>query len=153
ITWTFSQSVRVGKFVNGDYFVVGPVTITSILPRPTTSKPYKNGSVVNLPTSNGKSGFDSRLNDGVDESWWFDASLRRYPPITLNPGDSVVSSVSLAKIHSLPEVMRSTDKSASPVKTMSVLTVLSAAPSSGAFRPSYCDRSQTIYHASQIQRS
>src|SRR5262249_16964951 len=46
ITWTFSQSVRVGKFVNGDYFVVGPVTITSILPQPTTKKPYKNGSVV-----------------------------------------------------------------------------------------------------------
>jgi hypothetical protein len=153
ITWTFSQSVPVGKFVNGDYFVVGPVTITSILPRPTTSKPYKNGSVVNLPTSNGKSGFDSRLNDGVDESWWFDASLRRYPPITLNPGDAIVSSISLAKSHSLPEVMRSTDKSVSPVKTMSVLTVLAAAPSSGVFRPSYCDRSQTIYRAGQIQRS
>lgn len=153
VTWTFSQSVPVGKFVNGDYFVLGPVTITSILPRPTTSKPYKNGAVVDLPTPNGKSGFDSRLNDGVDESWWFDASLRRYPPITLKPGDSIVSSISLAKMHSLPEVMRATDKSASPVKTMSVLTVLSAAPPSDAFRPSYCDRTQTIYRAGQLKRT
>jgi len=101
--------------------------------------------VLNLPTANGKSGFDSRLNDGTDESWWFDASLRSYPPIMLKAGDSLVSSISLATIHSLPEVMRASDKSASPVSTVSVLTVLSAAPSADAFRPSYCDRSQTTY--------
>jgi hypothetical protein len=153
ITWTFSQAVPVGQFVNGDYYVVGPVTITAINPPPTTSSPYLNGSVKNLPTANGKSGFDSRLNDGTDESWWFDASLRSYPPITLQPGDTLVSSISLATIHSDPEVMRASDKSASPVKTVSVLTVLSAAPSADAFRPSYCDRSQTIYHANSLQRN
>ena len=148
ITWTFSRSVPVGQFVNGDYYVVGSVTITSIAPPPTTLKPYKNGSVVNLPSSNGKSGFDSRVG-----SYWFDRSLRRYPPITLNPGDSLVSSISLAKPNSLPEVMSSQTTSISPVRTMSVLTVLSAAPSTDAFRPSYCDRSQTIYHAGNIQRN
>lgn len=152
ITWTFSKAVTVGQFVNGDYFVVGPVTITAIDPAPTTSSPYLNGSVLNLPTANGKSGFDSRLNDGTDESWWFDATLRSYPPITLKPGDVLVSSISLAQIHTDPEVMRASDKSASPVKSVSVLTVLSAAPSADAFRPSYCDRSQTIYHANSLQR-
>jgi hypothetical protein len=153
ITWTFSQAVPVGQFVNGDYYVVGPVTITAINPPPTTSSPYMNGSVKNLPTANGKSGFDSRLNDGTDESWWFDATLRSYPPITLQPGDALVSSISLATIHSVPEVMRATDMSASPVATVSVLTVLAAAPSADAMRPSYCDRSQTIYHANAIQRN
>jgi hypothetical protein len=153
ITWTFSQAVPVGQFVNGDYFVVGPVTVTAVDPPPTTSTPYLNGSVLNLPTANGKSGFDSRLNDGTDESWWFDATLRSYPPITLKPGDSLVSSISLAQIHSVPEVMRSSDMSASPVATTSVLTVLAAAPSSDGFRPSYCDRSQTIYHANALQRN
>ena len=59
ITWTFSETVPVGQFVNGDYYVVGPVTITAISPQPTTSSPYLNGSVKNLPTSSGKSGFDS----------------------------------------------------------------------------------------------
>jgi hypothetical protein len=152
ITWTFSQAVPVGKFVTGDYYVVGPVTITAIDPAPTTSSPYENGSVLNLPTANGKSGFDSRLNDGADQSWWFDASLRQYPPITLKPGDALVSSISLAQIHSVPEVMRAGDKSASPVRTVSVLTVLDAAPSADAFRPSYCDRNQTIYHADALQR-
>ncbi len=153
ITWTFSSAVPVGQFVNGDYYVVGPVTITAISPQPTTSSPYLNGSVKNLPTSNGKSGFDSRLNDGTDESWWFDATLRSYPPITLNPGDSLVSTISLATIHSLPEVMRASDMSASPVASASVLTVLGSAPSADAFRPSYCDRNQTIYHANVLQRN
>jgi hypothetical protein len=153
ITWTFSQAVPVGQFVNGDYYVVGPVTITAISPPPTTSSPYENGSIVNLPTANGKSGFDSRLNDGTDESWWFDATLRSYPPITLKPGDSLVSSISLATIHSVPEVMRASDMSASPVASDSVLSVLAAAPSADAFRPSYCDRSQTIHHANSLQRN
>jgi hypothetical protein len=153
ITWTFSQPVPVGQFVTGDYYVVGPVTVTAIDPAPTSSAPFLNGSILNLPTANGKSGFDSRLNDGTDQSWWFDASLRSYPPITLNPGDALVSSISLAQIHSLPEVMRASDMSASPVKTVSVLTVLAATPSADAFRPSYCDRSQAIYHADALQRN
>ena len=153
ITWTFSEAVPVGQFVNGDYYVVGPVTVTAISPQPTTSSPYLNGSVKNLPTSSGKSGFDSRLNDGTDESWWFDATLRSYPPITLKPGDALVSSISLSTIHSVPEVMRASDMSASPVASDSVLTVLSSAPSADAFRPSYCDRNQTIYHASNLQRN
>ncbi len=153
ITWTFSQAVPVGQFVNGDYYVVGPVTITKIDPAPTTASPYENGSVKNLPTSNSKSGFDSRLNDGTDESWWFDPTVRVYPPISLKVGDSLVSSISVSQIHSLPEVMRASDMNISPVATVSVLTILSAAPSADAFRPSYCDRSQTIYHANSLQRN
>jgi hypothetical protein len=148
ITWTFSHSVPVGQFVTGDYYVVGPVTITSIDPPPTTSAPYENGSALNLPTPDGKSGFDSRL----DNTWFFSSSVRSYPPITLQPGDALVSSISLSQSHLLPEVMRASDKSISPVGTVSVLTVLPAAPPTDAFRPSYCDRNQTIYHASALQR-
>jgi Bacterial Ig-like domain (group 2) len=153
VTWTFSEAVPVGQFVNGDYYVVGPVTLTKIDPAPTTSSPYENGSVKNLPTANSKSGFDSRLNDGADESFWFDASVRQYVPISLKPGDSLVSSISVAQIHTLPEVMRSTDKNISPVATVSVLTVLATQPTADAFRPSYCDRNQTIYHADALQRN
>jgi len=49
ITWTFDHPVPVGQFINGDYYVIGPVTVTAIDP-PTTSLPYINGSVLNLPT-------------------------------------------------------------------------------------------------------
>ena len=149
ITWTFDHPVQVGQFVNGDYYIVGPVTATSISPLPTTSSPYKNGSLLNLPSANGKTGFDERL----DEPYWFDASLRKYAPIALKPGDVLISSISLDQTRSVPEVMRSGDMSLSPVRTMSILTVLGSAVSSDSFRPSYCDRGQTIYHASNLQRN
>lgn len=153
ITWTFSAAVPVGQFVNGDYYVVGAATVTAITPQPTTSSPYLNGSEKNLPTQNGKTGFDSRLSDSKEQSWWFDRTLRSYPPIALQPGDALVSTISLPAIHSAPEVMRALDKSASPVASASVLTVLAATPPADAFRPSYCDRNQTIYRAGDLQRS
>jgi hypothetical protein len=152
VTWTFAAPVLAGQFVTGDWWIVGPATVSAISPAPTTATPFLNGSVVNLPTSNGKSPFDSRLNDGTDESWWFDASFRAYAPVSLKAGDSLVSSVSLATAASLPEVMRASDKSCSPVRSDSVLTVLSAVPPADAFRPSYCDRSQTLYRASALHR-
>jgi hypothetical protein len=34
ITWTFNAKVPVGRFVNGDYYVVGDATIVSITPKP-----------------------------------------------------------------------------------------------------------------------
>jgi hypothetical protein len=72
--------------------------------------------------------------------------------VSLKAGDSLVSSVSLATAASLPEVMRASDESCSPVSSDSVLTVLSAVPPADAFRPSYCDRSQTLYRASALHR-
>jgi hypothetical protein len=153
ITWTFSQPVVAGQFVTGDYYVVGPVTLSQVSPAPTDADPYLNGSVVNLPTKNGKSAFDSRLNDGADQSWWFDAGLRAHFPVTLQAGDTMVSSISLAQAQSVAEVMRSGDKNCSPVRTVSVLTVLAATPAGDAFRPSYCDRKQTIYRAGALQRN
>ncbi|MBN2575206.1 MAG: hypothetical protein JXP73_11645 [Deltaproteobacteria bacterium] len=153
ITWTFADPVFAGQFVTGDYYVVGPVTITAISPAPTTSSPYLHGSVKNLPTANGKSGFDSRLDDGADQSWWFDASFRSYPPIPLQAGDTLVSARSLDVPSSLPRPMRSVDKNMSPVASYSLLTALAAAPAADAFRPSYCDRGQTLYRASALDRS
>jgi len=155
ITWTFDRAVAVGQFINGDYYVIGPVTVTAIDPPPTTSTPFENGSVLNLPTPDNKSGFDERLNDGVDESWWFNANWRVYPPIVLKAGDSLVSSISLSEsqLHTIPEVMRSGDVNISPVRTVSILTVLNAPVSSDAFRPSYCDRNQAIYDGSTLQRN
>ena len=34
ITWTFDKPARAGHFINGDWYVVGPVTIKAIDPRP-----------------------------------------------------------------------------------------------------------------------
>ena len=154
VTWTFERPVPVGQFVNGDYYVVGPVTVTGIDPAPQTSAPFKNGSVKNLPAPNGRSSFDSRLNDGENQSGWFDPQWRVYAPVRLQPGDALVSSISLseAKYHKVPEVMRAEDMTASPVATVSILTVLRAAAAADAFRPSYADRHQTLYYAHDLDR-
>jgi hypothetical protein len=155
VTWTFSQPVPIGQFVTGDYFVVGQVTVTGVSPAPDTAAPYKNGSVKNLPTASGHSAFDQRLNDGVDQSWFFDPSFRLYPPFTLEPGDALVSAVSLDTPHTLPEPFgdSATAVNQSPIRSMSVLTILSAGAAADGFRPSYCDRGQAIYHASVVQRN
>src|SRR5262249_49626635 len=145
ITWKFAVPVEAGQFVNGDYYVIGPVTVTSISPEPQKSAPYLNGSVLNLPTPSGHSGFDSRLNDGDDQIWWFDATARVYAPLSLKPGDSLVSSISLKTPHTLPSPMRMGDRSISPIAGLSILTVLAATPQAAAFRPSYCDREQSLF--------
>jgi hypothetical protein len=173
VTWTFSAPASVGQFVNGDYYVVGPVTVTSISPTPQNAAPYMNGSVLDLPTKDGKSAFDQRLNDGTDESYWFNAADRVYAPVSLKPGDSLASSISLPACNldggaptctnggecggagecQITAVMRSGDQSISPVASVSVLTVIGAAVSADTFRPSYCDRGQTLYHADALNRS
>jgi len=38
ITWTFAQPARVGRFLHGDWYVVGEVTVTDISPRPLFGK-------------------------------------------------------------------------------------------------------------------
>ena len=48
ITWKCSQSVPVGRFVNGDYYVVGSVTIVGVTPLSTPANGH-NGSVLNMP--------------------------------------------------------------------------------------------------------
>ena len=68
ITWTFDRDYTVGQFANGDYWVVGPVTIIGIDPPSTEiNGRTKNGSMLNIITSHhtysaGKQGFDSVLN-------------------------------------------------------------------------------------------
>src|ERR1035437_8629831 len=34
ITWTFEKPARVGQFITGDWYVVGPVTVKAIDPKP-----------------------------------------------------------------------------------------------------------------------
>src|ERR1035437_5209569 len=56
ITWKFNKKVHVGKFITGSYYVIGPVTVTSITPAPEGGC---NGSMLNGPAKY-QSGYDSR---------------------------------------------------------------------------------------------
>lgn len=153
ITWRFSEKVPVGRFVTGDPYVVGPVTIVDITPRPT---PTRNGSVLNLPPDQGVSGFDDR----VEGNRWT-PSLRAELPIAMRPGDALISSISVEEVGKLPAPMRPSDKAISPVLTVSVLTCLDKPAPPDAFRPSYCRKpvekgqlavTPPIYQARNLRR-
>lgn len=145
ITWTFEEAVPVGQFVNGDYYVVGPVTVTAIDPAPANGR---NGSVVNLPPVQDKTGFDDRT-----EANRYDASLRSDPPIALQPGDALASSISVETQGLIPCMFRPEDSSQSPVQTVAILTVIEAAVPADTFRPGYSDLDDRLFYAGQLNRS
>ena len=93
ITWTFEKPVRVGQFVNGDYYVLGPATIVAISPEP---RDGRNGSCLDPSAITEKAGFDDRILFGR-----YDPNLFLAPPIKLIPGNSLLSSVSLEEIHTI----------------------------------------------------
>lgn len=145
ITWTFSQPQRVGRFVNGDYYVVGPVTIVDIQPLPTPTNGI-HGSMLDIQPNLQHSGFDSRISSAR-----YDPSLRIYPPLTLTPGHKLVSSRSAGATNP-PSVMRPFDTSVSPVASVSILTSLSAPQPPDTFRPSYARGSTNLYYSRNLQR-
>lgn len=142
ITWTFSQPQRVGRFVNGDYYVVGPATIVDVEPPATNGM---NGSMLNIQVNIQQSGFDSRILSGR-----YNPALCVYPPISLNPGDELVSSRSAPT--NLSCVMRPDDVSDSPVASVSILTSVPAPLPADAFRPSYALGATNLYFSRNLQR-
>jgi cysteine-rich repeat protein len=146
ITWTLSKPQRVGRFVNGDYYVVGEATIVDIQPLPTPAN-GRHGSMLNIRPNLQRSGFDSRIQAGR-----YDSSLRVYPLITLTPGNKLVSSRSAAEGSSLPCVMRPYDTSESPVASISILTSVAAPQPLDAFRPSYAQGNTRSYLSRNLRR-
>ncbi|HEX5222552.1 MAG TPA: hypothetical protein VFZ59_23560, partial [Verrucomicrobiae bacterium] len=144
ITWMFQSPARVGQFINGDYYVVGPVTITNITPPATNGR---NGSMKNLRPNPQGSGFDSRIDAGR-----YNANLRVNPPLTLQPGDMLASSISVETIGVIKRVMRTSDNTISPVRTVSLLTCVTNPLPPDAFRPGYCGSTRTIYYSRNLHR-
>jgi hypothetical protein len=167
ITWTFEKAVPVGQFVNGDWYVVGPVTIQVIDPRTlygneipqgeldhmdqerAVRQRVRNGFMLNPPAKM-KVSYDSGVRN------WFDPALIQTLPVKMAPGDSLVSTISMPKglvLHAQlrNKIERGIDDS-SPIRTAAVLTCVSGPQPPDAFRPSFCDRSQKIYFARNLHR-
>jgi hypothetical protein len=145
ITWTFGHGVHVGTFVNGDFYVVGACTVTAISPAPTTA-PARNGTVLNIPPGDQGTAFDFHGPN-------YHAQYRAYPPISLKPGDALVSTISMDSVARITvrAWLSPNPGTESWCKTAAVLTCVSAPVATDAFRPSYCDSSQKLYYADSIR--
>lgn len=138
ITWYFDSEVEYGQFVNGDYWVVGPVTVTDVDPAPrrNSNGRYVHGSQIN-PT-----GQQARDSSGSQ----FNESLRVSFPVTLDPSSNPISLVS--------SVSRNPDgsvSSGSPVGELAVLTVLDMIPASGTFRPTMIGDYKPLFNWSDVE--
>jgi parallel beta-helix repeat protein len=133
ITWTFDHAYTCGQYVNGDYWVVGPVTITSITPDSTGGR---NGWEIN-PNSHATQPYDSR-------SYNYNTSALPSLPNTVPINSSVVKTVStIASGHT-------------NIQTAAVLTVLPSVPANNGttlFRPPYFGTSKTSYSLSDMDLS
>jgi hypothetical protein len=98
ITWTFDKPARVGQFINGDFYVVGPVTVVKIDPAPrygnevddgeldgrekvSVEQRCRNGSVLNMPARR-----EVAWDSGVMN--YYTPEPRAKLPIAMKPGDS-----------------------------------------------------------------
>jgi len=167
ITWTFQEPARAGQFVNGDWYVVGPVTIKAIDPGPLygseipkreldsvdkdrrPEQRVRNGFMLNPPAAM-RVAYDSGVRN------WFDPALVRRLPVAMKPGDSLVSTISMPKGLVLDAPLRNKIErgvgDGSPIRTAAVLSCVAAPQPADAFRPAFCDRRQKIYLARNLKR-
>ncbi len=167
ITWTFEKPARVGQFINGDWYVVGPATVLAIDPKPLygneiprrqldhmdkerpEGQRVRNGFMIN-PPARMKVAYDSGVRN------WFDPALIQRLPAAMKPGDSLVSTISMPKGLVLQaqlrnKIERGVDDS-SPIRTAAVLTCVGEPQPADAFRPAFCDRQPKIYLARNLKR-
>lgn len=148
ITWTFDRGYEFGQFANGDYWVVGPLTIMGISP-PSTEMNGRtmNGSMVNpSPKTGATQGYDSAMYGSYGP--YYDPALNvalNVSPshaLQLPSGSSLVSTISITTAGNRPQL-----------QTAAILTVLPSAPPQGSFRPPYSGADKTIrYNTSQLKR-
>ena len=121
VRFTFDDLYPYGQYANGDYWVLGPVTIEDIHPDFTGTH---HGWEIN-PDDIVAHGFDERIAD-------FDADRVPDLPHEARPGDSIVKAVSLSPLG---------DDDCRPcLDSAAVLTVVGEAPPDGGetvFRPPY----------------
>lgn len=138
VTWFFQGDKTVGQFVNGEWWVIGPVTITSITPvdpNPGDATDI-HGSMIN-PTKD-QQGLDSRSKgDRYVET----LNIARRLPYTLQPGMSLMSGVSHTAFDD------------GYLSKVAVLTVLASAPPAGSFRPPYYGPHKPIFNKSSLDYS
>jgi hypothetical protein len=136
ITWTFDHAYACGQFVNGDYWVVGPVTVSSVSPGWDGTK---NGSMLDPVPDSDTQGYDSRLSS---YHYPYNAGDRVVFPTTISSTKSLVSTKGLATYD--------TGVSKSSIDSAAVLTIVDSPVATNTFRPAYVSGSKTFFNTSQV---
>lgn len=167
ITWTLEQPAPVGRFVNGDYYVVGRVRVIAIDPRPLVGKEVPETELAEPERKRTPSGRyirnGSMLNPPARDKVAYDTGIMNYcvpdllalPPVQMKPGDCLVSSISLkvGETSVFPFQSEGTREHHDdcPIKSAAILTCVAQELPADTFRPSYCDRDQKLYFAHNLQ--
>ena len=168
ITWTFSQPVRYGQFVNGDYWIIGPATVVSVSPSPGVAPANEvNDLGPNRWGDTGVRADSSRRNGSMvvmapGPAQGYDSRGRTYRarasitfPYTLDVDRSLISSISNVTVPNLQmfhQIMwRSEKRGLQVLDTAAVLTSLAEAPPDDAFRPTYIGSEKRLYRLSTVR--
>lgn len=119
VTWSFDRDYVTGQYANGDHWVVGPVVITNITPKPIDGQ---NGTMIN-PGVGTTQGFDKDFAAGYND-YVSALNVGQTLPLSVPAGKSVVSSITAAGYTQY-----------NTIEMFSVLTVVTTAPEAGSFRP------------------
>jgi hypothetical protein len=149
VTWDFSAARPVGQFANGDWWVQGPVTITSITPNASggTNGWQVNPSLIEnrlLSDDRGSCiapGCGSQSIDSLADD--YNAGGMPALPYTANGGQSIFKGIS-----NVGAPQRANCPFKACIKEGEILTVLSSVPpNNGAtvFRPPYMGTSKPLY--------
>jgi hypothetical protein len=143
MTWTFDKPYPCGQFATGDWWCVGPLTVSSVTPAPTGTR---NGSMLN-PV--GSQGYDARAGK-------YDGATAVSFPLDMSPPQSLVSSISHPDASACTQGgspgWNTYDGSCQrgPIATQAVFTVLASPPAPGTFRPPYAGDSKPLHRLSKV---
>ena len=165
ITWTFDKPVKSGQFITGDWWVVGPVTVTKVTPAPgigvssggtktiygeaalSDNTEMRNGSMVANKCGYDQ-GYDSR-------SGTYNSALSKKFPCTLEVNQSLISTISNTSFpvdNFCKKIMWDREaRGAYALKTAAVLTCLATEPPEDAFRPCYVGKDKILYREQDVK--
>lgn len=143
--------MKVGQYVNGDKFVVSPVTITGWTPAPVQEDApnmqtpqfniHKNGGMENVGYSNLNTGhgFFSSVSTSVAAPYNNAVNVGNNLPLAYGVGEEVSLTMTTFKEDA-------SDKGTPSVSARSILTVVASEPAAGSFRPAPASISKTPTH-------
>jgi hypothetical protein len=144
ITWNFDKAYPCGQYLTGDWWCLGPVTVSSVSPSPTGAR---NGSMLN-PV--GSQAYDARAGE-------YDASKGLSFPLAIKPGQSLVSSVSHPDEPACSQggsdgwFTYDGTCQRGPIATQAILTVVETdSDLSQAFRPPYAGDEKPHYRLGDV---